>query len=277
MDVVIPIPRQDFDPTEVAIPWQVLTEAGHQVVFATPDGSPGAADDLMLSGNGFDPWGKVPGLNRFSLLGRVLRANNDARTAYARMLTTPAFQSPIRWDEIDQYDGLLLPGGHRARGMREYLESNTLQAQIVKAFHRDLPIAAICHGVLLVARSIDPRTGDSVLRGRRTTALTWSLERRAWQLTRRTRFWDPDYYRTYLESPGEPAGYMSVQQEVTRALASPDDFLDATEAIQRDGRHRDTSNDARPAFVVQDGRYLSARWPGDAHTFAHRFAETLIS
>jgi len=277
MDVVIPIPRQDFDPTEVAIPWQVLTEAGHQVVFATPDGRPGAADELMLSGNGFDPWGKVPGLSRFSLLGRVLRANNDARTAYARMLTTPAFQSPIRWDEIDRYDGLLLPGGHRARGMREYLESNSLQAQIVKAFHRNLPIAAICHGVLLVARSIDPRTGDSVLRGRRTTALTWSLERRAWQLTRRTRFWDPDYYRTYLESPGEPAGYMSVQQEVTRALASPDDFLDATEAIQRDGRHRDTSNDARPAFVVQDGRYLSARWPGDAHTFAHRFAETLIS
>jgi putative intracellular protease/amidase len=275
--VLIPIPRQDFDPTEVAVSWQVLTDAGHRVVFATPDGRPGAADDLMLSGNGFDPWGKVPGLNRFFLLGRVLRADNAARTAYARMLTTSAFRKPIRWDEIDLYDGLLLPGGHRARGMREYLESPALQAQIVKAFQHAQPVAAICHGVLLVARSIDPQTGDSVLRGRRTTALTWSLERRAWQLTRRTRFWDPDYYRTYLESPGEPPGYMSVQQEVTRALAAPEDFLDAppTQSIKRDGRHRDTATDAGPAFVVQDGHYVSARWPGDTHTFAQRLADLL--
>ena len=271
MDVLIPLPRQDFDPTEVAIPWQVLTEAGHRVVFATPDGRPGAADELMLTGNGFDPWGRV--FKRLSVVGRFLRANDDARTAYSRMLATPAFQNPIRWDQIDRYDGLLLPGGHRARGMREYLESPTLQAEVVRAFQRQLPVAAICHGVLLVARSIDPATGLSVLHGRRTTALTWSLERKAWQLTRWTRFWDPDYYRTYLEAPGEPAGYMSVQQEVTRALASPDDFLDATEPIQRDGRHRDTTGDARPAYVVQDGRYLSARWPGDAHTFARRFVE----
>jgi len=26
---------------------------------------------------------------------------------------------------------------------------------------------------------------------------------------------------------------------------------------------------------VQDGNYVSARWPGDAHTFAARFAELL--
>jgi hypothetical protein len=26
---------------------------------------------------------------------------------------------------------------------------------------------------------------------------------------------------------------------------------------------------------VQDGNYVSARWPGDAHTFAQRFAELL--
>jgi hypothetical protein len=31
---------------------------------------------------------------------------------------------------------------------------------------------------------------------------------------------------------------------------------------------RDTGADPRPAFVVEDGTYLSARWPGDAHTFA---------
>ena len=95
-----------------------------------------------------------------------------------------------------------------------------------------------------------------------------------------TRFWDPTYYRTYVEEPGEPKGYRSVQAEVTRALASPDDYLDVVRSdpdygIKTDGRHRDSATDPRPAFVVRDGRYVSARWPGDAHTFAKTFDEVL--
>ena len=31
----------------------------------------------------------------------------------------------------------------------------------------------------------------------------------------------------------------------------------------------------RPAFTVEEGRYLSARWPGDAYLFARRFSEML--
>jgi hypothetical protein len=34
-------------------------------------------------------------------------------------------------------------------------------------------------------------------------------------------------------------------------------------------------DDERPAFVVEDGRYISARWPGDVHTFATRFSRLL--
>jgi putative intracellular protease/amidase len=33
--------------------------------------------------------------------------------------------------------------------------------------------------------------------------------------------------------------------------------------------------DDRPAWVVRDGSYVTARWPGDAHTFAKTFAEVL--
>ena len=54
-------------------------------------------------------------------------------------------------------------------------------------------------------------------RGHDVYGLTWSLERTAWQIARITRFWDRDYYRSYTEQPGQPAGYMSVQAEVTRA------------------------------------------------------------
>jgi putative intracellular protease/amidase len=41
------------------------------------------------------------------------------------------------------------------------------------------------------------------------------------------------------------------------------------------GTSRDTWDDDRPAFVVRDGNYVSARWPGDAHTFARLFANVL--
>ncbi len=142
------------------------------------------------------------------------------------LIKARSFLEPMAWSEIDldAVGGLLFPGGHRARGMRRYLESAELQATVVDGFRRNMPIAAICHGALLVARSVDERSGRSVLYGRKTTALTWALERRAWQVARVARFWDRDYYRTYRERPGEPEGYMSVQQEVTRSLASPRTF-----------------------------------------------------
>jgi putative intracellular protease/amidase len=164
--------------------------------------------------------------------------------------------------------------------MRAYLESPLLQSVVVGAFRDDRPVAAVCHGVLLAARSTDPATGRSVLHGRRTTALTWALERRAWHVARVTRFWDPGYYRTYGEAPGQPAGWMSVQEEVTRCLARPEDFCDvapdAPDAARRTGgRARDTDTDPSPAFVVRDGTYVSARWPGDVHTFAREFATLL--
>ncbi|HEY2215198.1 MAG TPA: type 1 glutamine amidotransferase domain-containing protein [Acidimicrobiales bacterium] len=280
--VLIPIPERDFDPTEVAVSWKVLSQLGHTVSFATPNVAPAQGDELMVSGRGLDPWGFIPGLSRLVGVGRVLRANGPARAAYVELLGASEFLHPLRWSGIDlnEVDGLLLPGGHRARGMRQYLESPILQKVTVNAFARNMPVAAVCHGVLLAARSIDPNTGRSVLYGRRTTALTWSLEHRAWTVARLTRFWDRNYYRTYDEASGQPPGYMSVQQEVTRALAAPDDFLDVTSempfsSLKSSGRARDSMEDERPAFVVEDGSYLSARWPGDIHTFARRFSSML--
>ena len=116
--VLIPIPDTDFDPTEVAVSWQVLAAHGHTVVFATESGRPAAADDIMVSGRGLDVWSRVPGLGRVAFVGRFLRANRDARTAYAQMLESAEYQHPIAWTDagLDDVDALLLPGGHRARG-----------------------------------------------------------------------------------------------------------------------------------------------------------------
>jgi putative intracellular protease/amidase len=260
----------------------VLSNAGHTIAFATPDGQLAATDDMMLTGQGLDFWGEIPLLRKLPLIGLLMRANRDARNAYAAMIAEPDYSNPLRWDAVDAsaFDGLLLPGGHRARGMRDYLESTKLQRHVADFFDAQKPVAAICHGVLLAARSRSARTGRSVLYGYRTTALTWALENSAWKVARVTRFWDPNYYRTYLEQADEPEGYMSVQQEVTRELAGPSDFLDVPAADpeyrrKTSGLQRDTMDDARPAFVVRDRNYISARWPGDAHTFAKAFAGSL--
>lgn len=52
--VLIPIPDRDFDPTEVAVSWDVLTAKGHRVIFATENGTPGvdarrAYQDMLQS------------------------------------------------------------------------------------------------------------------------------------------------------------------------------------------------------------------------------------
>ena len=92
--VLIALPSRDYDPTEVAVSWQILTTAGHRVAFATPDGLPAAADPLTLSGEGLDLWGFLPLARRLKALGLLLRANRDARRAHDAMLRDAAFGAP---------------------------------------------------------------------------------------------------------------------------------------------------------------------------------------
>lgn len=288
LNILIPLPSTDFDPTEAALSWKILRDAGHAIHFATPDGRRAHADPLMISGRGLDPWGWIPGLDRLRLIGLLLRADRFGRQAYRAMEQDARFLQPVRYDQlrVGDYDGLLLPGGH-AQGMKVYLENQALQDFVAAYFdHTDAqgrhqPVAAVCHGVVLAARSVSKVTGKSVLHGRKTTALTWQLEKSAWNLGRFfARFWDPGYYRTYREAGGEPAGYRGVEQEIKRALASASDFLDVPRHaphhfLKTSGLVRDRIDDDRAAWVVRDGNYLSARWPGDVHSFARQFAAML--
>ena len=239
---MIPLPAHGFDPTETGVPWRILTQRGHLIVFATPTGESGAADPLMVTGRGL------------GLLAPLLRANADGRSAYAAMSASAEFRAPIKHDEIqpDDFDALLLPGGH-AKGMRPYLESPVLQRLVAAFFATAKPIGAICHGVLLAARS-RTLSGRSVLHGRRSTGLTRQMEMAAWSLTR---LYLGDYYRTY-PTP--------LEDEVRATLAQAGDFMVGPRSLRRD-------SEAHPevGFTVRDGNYLSARWPGDAHRFARDF------
>ena len=98
--VLIPLPARDYDPSEAAVSWRVLVNAGHAVHFATPDGGPADADDMMLTGRGLDPWGAIPLLRNWPLMGLLMRANRDARNAYAEMIADPNYLAPQRWDTL---------------------------------------------------------------------------------------------------------------------------------------------------------------------------------
>lgn len=283
--VVIPLATHDFDPSEVAVTWKLLKQQGHHIEFSTMDGQRAYADAIMLSGQGLDPWGFIPGLNKLILFGALLRANKFSRLCYAELETDSSFLKPIPYSQlqIDNYDGLILPGGH-APGMKSYLENKVLQnfiANFFDAAENKKAIGAICHGVVLAARSISNKTGKSVLHGRKTTALPWSMERSAWRLSKYLcRFWDSQYYRTYIESPSEQAGYRSVEAEVTRALQYESDFINVDKQItyawqKSSGLFRDSKTSDKYAWVVKDKNYLSARWPGDANTFANEFHKLL--
>jgi protease I len=242
--VLMPIPSNDFDPTETAVPWKILRDRGHEVVFATPDGQPGNADPRMLTGEGL------------SILAPILRANADARGDYKEMKQSPEFKNPISYEAMRTrtFDALLLPGGH-APGMKVYLESTLVQAKVVEMAQANKPIGAICHGVLVAARSRTAE-GRSVLFGRKVTALTKPQELFAWRLTRG---WLGDYYRTY------PA--TTVEDEVKTSLASPEDFDRGPMAILRD-----RAANLNRGFTVRGGCFLFARWPGDAHRFGNELA-----
>lgn len=245
-DILMPLPDRDFDVTEVAVPWRLLTDAGHNVVFATEGGTEAPeADPRLLTGVIFGQLG----------------AAAEPVTFYTQLQSSPAFRAPIAWDAIEPgaFDGLILPGGH-APGMRQYLGSDLLHRKIAEFWALERPVGAICHGVIPLARAIDPKTGRSVLAGLRTTCLPKYMERLAYWLTA----WKLGrYYRTY------PA---YVEDEVRAALADPRaDFERGPVNLGARG----TAADDAPAFVVEDGRYISARWPGDAYLFARTFAARL--
>jgi putative intracellular protease/amidase len=231
--------------TEVAVPWRLLTRMGHVVRFATEQGgAAAAADQRLLDGVIFGQLG----------------AAAEPRAFYAEMQSDEQFRSPLAWADVapDEFDGLILPGGH-APGMRQYLGSELLRGKVAEYWGLGRPIGAICHGVLVLARTSDPTTEQSVLYGRRTTCLPKYMERSAffttaWRLGR--------YYRTY------PA---YVEDEVRSALRDRADFVRGPRVLSKRG----TETDDAPAWVVEDDNYLSARWPGDAYLFAKRFAALL--
>ena len=230
--VLIPLPDSDFDLTEVSIPWKYFKDSGFDVTFSTEKGHIGRTDPLLITGVLFGKLGATP----------------DAINTYRKLEKDKAFNHPIPYKRIDPetYDALLLPGGH-APGMRQYLESEVLQSKVLAFMKKDKIVGAICHGPIVLTRTIDPQTGKSIIYDRKITSLTKKLERIAYYLT----FWKlGKYYRTYPDY---------VQDEIINNLIQKDNY------VKGGGIYR--------PFVLIDRNLITARWPKDVYLFS----ETLVT
>lgn len=246
--VLVPLPGYGCDPSEVAIPWLLLKEQQIEMTFITPDGKVARADDIMLTGKGL------------GLLKPLLQARQDAINAYRQLEKSVEFNKPLSYTDVkaSDFDGLLLPGGHD-KGVKEYLESAVLQRLVVDFFNENKPVAAVCHGVLIPARSIDPTSERSVIYNYQCTGLLKRQELMAFQLTR---FWLDDYYLTYPQT--------TTEDELVAALANKTQFMAGSLPLARD----DLQHMSR-GFIVKDRNYLSARWPGDIYNFSLTFIDML--
>lgn len=244
--VLMLLPNAEFDPTEAGVPWHVLCAAGHEVYFATGDGTQAKCDQATLSGEGLDG------------LLKSLAAKPDNVEIYRQMEEDVNFQNPLAWKDVnpDDFDALVLPGGH-APGMKPYLESEDVFSVCRNFFERQAPVASVCHGILALARTKDA-DDRSVLHDYQVTGLNNFQENIAYKMTKKTM---GTHYQTYP---------ISVQDEVSQVLASPRDFK-AGHLHQAFG----TAKNPNKGFVVKDRNLISARWPGDVYKLAFGFAEML--
>ena len=232
--ILIPLPNNDFDLTEVAVPWKLFKDKRYEVVFATEQGNRAYCDPKLIT----------------CVIFGQLGATKEAIGFYREMEQSTEFLHPIKYQDIkpEDYDLLHLPGGH-APGMRQYLESKTLQQKVLGFFKLNKPVGSICHGAIVLSRTTDPTTNKSVVYNYKLTGLIKSLEKLAYYIT----FWKlGKYYRTY------PA---YVEDEVKSVLSSQQNFV--------------VGNGAHKPFVCVDRNLVTARWPKDAFLYAEKLIELL--
>ena len=235
MKILIPLPNKDFDLTEVSVPWRIFKSKGYEVVFATEDGKQAETDPLLITGVIFGQLGAKP----------------EAIQIYRALQKAPEFTHPIKYSAVNvsDFELLHLPGGH-AKGMRQYLENETLQKIVLQFYEANKIMGAICHGSIVLARTKNPKTGKSIIYNRTVTGLIKRLEKIAYYITA----WKlGDYYRTYPEY---------TEDEISRNLKDKSQF-------------KRGSLNAKKPFVCIDENIVTARWPEDAYLYGKTLVEKL--
>ncbi|WP_411833943.1 type 1 glutamine amidotransferase domain-containing protein [Pseudoxanthomonas mexicana] len=146
--------RTGFWLEELAAPYYVFTDAGVQVVLASPKGGQPPMDPESDA-----PAARTPETARFS-------ADADALDALAHTRRLAEVME-------EDFDALFYPGGHGP--MWDLVEDADSIALIEKTHAAGRPVAAVCHGPAAL-RHAQGALREPLVRGRRVTAFSNSEE-----------------------------------------------------------------------------------------------------
>lgn len=128
---------------ELAAPYYLLAEAGHEVVFASPNGGEAPIDLLSM---------KAPFTTEFT--DRFLA---DPVAMFAAKHTRK-----LRNIDITTYDAVFFPGGY---GLLWDLASDSFAIKLIRDFHEaGRPIAMVCHAPAIL-RDVKKANGEFLVKG----------------------------------------------------------------------------------------------------------------
>lgn len=129
--------------TELAAPYYILTEAGYEVVFASPDGGDAPIDLLSMK----EPF----------TTGYTERFLKDPVALYAAKNTRK-----LRNIDYSTFDSVFFPGGY---GLLWDLASDSFVIKLIKDFYEsNRPIAMVCHAPAIL-RDVKLSNGKYLVEG----------------------------------------------------------------------------------------------------------------
>lgn len=133
--------------TELAAPYYILTNAGYEVVFASPDGGEAPIDLLSM---------KVPFTTTYT--DKFL---NDPVALFAAKHTRK-----LRNIDYNTFDAVFFPGGY---GLLTDLASDQFVVKLIKDFYEtNRPIAMVCHAPAIL-RDVKLSNGEFLVEGKNLT------------------------------------------------------------------------------------------------------------
>jgi putative intracellular protease/amidase len=133
--------------TELAAPYYILTDAGYEVVFASPDGGEAPIDLLSM---------KAPFTTEYT--DKFL---NDPVALFAAKHTRK-----LRNIDYNTFDAVFFPGGY---GLLTDLASDQFVVKLIKDFYEtNRPIAMVCHAPAIL-RDVKLSNGKFLVEGKNLT------------------------------------------------------------------------------------------------------------
>ncbi|MFJ8230896.1 type 1 glutamine amidotransferase domain-containing protein [Streptomyces sp. NPDC094448] len=136
---------------EFAHPYKILTDAGHEVTVATPDGV-------------------IPTVDMMSLRPEMVGGNDNALELEAIIRSAEALRRPLQLSDVrlEDYDAVYVPGGHGP--MSDLAFDADMGRLLTRQLASGNPLFIVCHGpASLLATRIH---GESPFKGYNITCFT---------------------------------------------------------------------------------------------------------